>query len=289
MRDDELLRQLADLARQEEEEENRLPLDPRWDALAAGTLPPAEAEALRAEAEASPEKRAAYEAFAPLGEEFRERMVATARAGLAPAAPAKSAAAPRSSPAPRLPLDRRQRRLWLSGTAAAVVLAATVVLVLLLPGLGSEPLPPYAARLAGGTQEWRGGETEVPAAEAPAVPVFAPGNRLELLFRPERAVGGRLAVETFVSRDGGLVPWTAPVEISEHGAVRLEGVIGEEVRLPPGEATLVVAIGRAGSLPGAAALAARLRELPRRGGAACLPVAREALLCAATVVLRRER
>lgn len=280
MRDEELLRQLADAARQEEEEESRLRLDPRWDALAAGTLPPAEAEALRAEAEASPEKRAAYEAFAPLAEEFRERMVATARAGLAPAAPL-----PRL--APRRALDRRRRRLWLSAAAAAVVSSATAVLVL-LSGRGPEPLPRYAARLAGGTQEWRGGETEAPPAEAMAVPVFAPGNRLELLLRPEGTVGGGLAVATFVFRDGELEPWTAPVETSKHGAVRIAGVIGEELRLPSGETTLVVAIARAGSLPGAAALAARIRDLPRGGGPACRPVAREAVLCAVTVVLRPE-
>jgi hypothetical protein len=70
--------------------------------------------------------------------------------------------------------------------------------------------------------------------------------------------------------------------------VRLGGAVGEDVRLPVGESTLVVALGRRGSLPAAAALAARLRELPRGGGPACRPIVGDAVLCAIAVAFRPE-
>ena len=200
MRDDELLRRVAELARQEEDDE-RERLDERWDALAAGTLPAAEAEGLRAAAEGSPEGRAALEAFAPLDEAFRSRVVETVRAELAPVGPAAVPAPLRTDealpirpaetsstrrPAAPLPIRSKQRRLWIGGAAAAA-LAAALAFVVLRPGPVTEPLPGYAPRLSGGTREWRGPAPQ-PAPSRPAQ-VFAPGNRLELVLTPREEIG----------------------------------------------------------------------------------------------------
>jgi hypothetical protein len=299
MRDDELLQRLAELARQEEDEATGR-LDPRWDALAAGTLAPAEAEALRKEAAGAPEKAAAYEAFTPLGEEFRGRVVEAVRGGLTaaeesptdwvgspqPAAPPTPLRKLRrlSPPASRIDRQDGRRRAWMGGAVAAA-LAAAVVLVVLRPWTGPEPLPAYTGHLAGRTQEWRAGEGEQ---TQPGAPLFAPGNRLELVLSPEESVAKPPVVKTFLAHGGELAPWPIPFEVSGHGAVRLAGTVGEDVRLPPGQSTLVVAIGRPGSLPTAAALQARLAE---RGGArdsGCRLLTREALLCTFAVAFRME-
>ena len=49
--------------------------DPRWDALAAGTLSDEEEAALREEAKRSPAMAQAYEAFRPLDAAKKERMI----------------------------------------------------------------------------------------------------------------------------------------------------------------------------------------------------------------------
>ena len=69
---DRLLKELGDLARQQDEAE-RARFDERWDRLAAGTLTAEEEAELKALAEASPEDREAYEAFRPLGADFQAR------------------------------------------------------------------------------------------------------------------------------------------------------------------------------------------------------------------------
>ncbi len=300
MRDDDLLRRLAELARQEEDEAEG-PLDPRWDALAAGRLSPAEAEALRVEAGESAATAAAYEAFAPLDAGFRSRVVEAVQGRLAgetrepavatPAAAVASLEARRSSP-PAIGTRRSgnaesRRRRWLGRASVAAALAAAVVLVVLRPWSALAPLPVYSAHLTGWTRQWRAGEEgAAPSAPAPAAPLFEPGNRLELVLTPQESVAEAPAVRTFLLHGGDLAPWTVPYEVSDQGAVRLGGTVGEEVRLPAGASSVVVAIGRPGSLPEVAAVRGRLGELLAGGSAACRPLARDALLCAVPVAFR---
>lgn len=261
MDDDEILTRLAETARQENEEENRL--DPRWEALAAGALPEADAEALCAETAESPAGRVRYAAFTPLGADFRSRMSEEVQQRVAPPPPA--ALTPPVAP---------PRRHWRLGVAAAAALAATILLLVAQPW--RKPLPPYAVRLSGGTEELRAGEE----AASGSTPVFAPGNSFELILTPEREMGEDLAVETFSMRRGEVSPWTAPFEVSSQGAVRISGVVGNEIRLSEGESTLLVVFGRRSSLPAA-------RELPGRGGPGCHRHGRDAVICNLPVVFRK--
>ena len=73
--DDDLLRKLGEMARDEAESE-RARWDERWDRLAAGTLGAEEEAELRRLAVASPEAGEAYEAFRPLGAEFHAAVAA---------------------------------------------------------------------------------------------------------------------------------------------------------------------------------------------------------------------
>ena len=159
------------------------------------------------------------------------------------------------SPAP--PRRRpRARQLW---WAAAAALAAAVALVVILPAGDGAPLPAYEIRLAG---EVRGERSPDPddATERrwdePAI--FAPGNRFELVLRPERAVSGRLAVRTYRQEGGALLRWSLPVEGPHDGTVRIAGTVGAGIDLPAGESTLVVVLGRRGGLPVADEVVAQL-------------------------------
>jgi hypothetical protein len=299
MRDDDLVSRLADLAREDEAAARRR-LDPRWDRLAAGTLPPEEAAALAAEAGASAEGAAAREAFAPLGNEFRERVVAAVRGEVQAAEREKKDPGEVRGPAPlgearrgRRPAPedagararRRGRRQVLAGSAAAAAgLAAAVVLAVLRPWAAVEPLPPYSLTVSGATEQWRG---EAPPESAATPQRFAPGNRLELVLTPQAAVEGRPEVAAYLARDGALTLWPVAAEVSEHGAVRIAGTVGEDLPLPAGESRLAVAVARRGALPGEAAVARALREW-RGASPGCLPLAEDAWLCVADLVFPRD-
>lgn len=269
MNDDELLRRLAETAREEERDE-RDRVDPRWDELAAGRLSAEDEAALRRRAEESMEEKQALEAFTPLGADFRARAVRAAREQIGPPAkPAEDAAAADPGPAVRpFRLPERERR-WPVRWAAAAALAAALLVLVLWPDAERGPLPGYQAMLTGTVRTERGpGAEGAEGSAAPAWPEtasFAPGNRFELVLRPESAIEGPLEVRTFRQTAGSLVPWPLPSEIAEGGAVRLAGTVGRDVELPPGESTLVAVVGRRGALPAADVLLARLGESGHAG------------------------
>ena len=243
MTDDKLLKELAQVARAQQ----RTDPDERWDRLAAGTLAPDEVERLREEARSSPQAAAAWEAFRPVDEELRNRIVEQARLSLGqPERPAPQAS------------FRRRRVPWRVALPAA--LAASLILAVLVPWRGPAALPDYDVRLAGSTRTERsvsGGWV----GEGPAV--FADGNRFELLLTPRTSAGEDVEARVFVVEGGRMQELAAPPPSrSSDGALRIAGVVGQDVRLPRGEFTLLVAAGRPGSLPDAAAL----RERLARGG-----------------------
>lgn len=221
MNEDRLLRELGDLAR-EEERANRARLDERWDRLAAGTLTPEEEAELRALAETSPEAREAWEAFRPLGPEFQARMVEKIAA--------------------ELPKERRARLLpfrpavRIGGWVTAAAAAAAVLVMLLRPGV---PLPEYTiASVAGGFSEIRG--------EQPRD--FAPGDRIEVRLRPaQESRPGRLEGRLFLLRDRELRSLETGIETYPGGAVSLKGALGPD--LDRGTWTLWAVVGRPGDLP----------------------------------------
>ncbi len=246
MRDDKLLRQLAQMM-EEEAHEAYQRLDARWDRLSDGTLAPEEEAALRALAETSDEAREAYEAFRPLDADYRARVVRALKAERRDAAahatdsPAVAAEAPRAR---ILPFIRRPGARVGGWLAAAAALAAAFFGPYLLHVRMLPPLPAYALLLDGGVQELR---EELPAGET-ADPVFVPGSRFELILRPETAVSkpSELELRLFLERGGELRRWQVPAEPDPSGAWR---VAVENLAIAPGEWTLWALLGRPKALP----------------------------------------
>ncbi|HEX3531769.1 MAG TPA: hypothetical protein VH988_32310 [Thermoanaerobaculia bacterium] len=234
--DDRWLRELARVAN-DEQQAGEARLDGRWDRLSAGDLSAEEEAALRAEAATSEEGRAAYEAFRPLGPEFQARVVQALRD---------------RSAGRVLPFRRRARQLggWLVGVAAA---AAVLVLVFRGPG-ALPPLPGYTLVPSGGVQSLRG--------ERPnAFGTLVPGSTFDLVLQPETAVSGPVEARYFLERGGELRPWPVPkgaMQSSGDGVLKVHGMVGGAIVIPPGDWTLWAVVGRPRSLPDAAALRAHL-------------------------------
>jgi len=255
MSEDPLLHELGRLAQEEKEAEDAR-RDERWDRLAAGTLSAEEDAALRALAATSPAAREAYEAFQPLGADFQARVVDAIASELRRPAAAAEPREPRSRLLPFRP------RTWrFAGSLAAAALAA-LGLLLVVRGPGTmPPLPLYSAQLSGGIQTLRG-------ASGPAAgpQLFAPGSRLSLVVRPEHPVVGEVEARALLARGAENVPCqpAAPappaprLDISAGGVVRLQGTIGEDIRLPPGRERVWIVVGRRGKIPLASELATAL-------------------------------
>lgn len=245
MSDERLLKDLARLARAQRAEGPAAD----WDRLASGELPPEEQARLRAEAEASPEAAAAWEAFQPLEADFRAALVERVQRELAQAAPA---------PVPRL-APRRGVPTWLrAGLWPA--LAAASLLLFLRPWSAPTALPTYELRLGGALRTERSAGPQAVVETSGPLP-FAPGNRFELVLTPATSAGPQVEARMYVSRDRSLDELAAaPPERSNDGALRFTGVVGEDLRLPEGESTLLVVVGRPGALPDTRTLETRLAQ-----------------------------
>jgi hypothetical protein len=242
MNDEELLKAVGRSA------PARQPLDERWDELAADRLSDAEREALLVAAASSEDASDAYEAFRPLGAEFQARVVARLMGDQARDAEREA------KPAPPRVVPFRRRTLRFAGiplALAASVLLAVGLVMFIRPG-ATPALPGYGLRLEGQVTLMRG-ETPPPAA-AP----FAAGNHFRLVLTPEKRVEGDVIARAYVLDGGEPEMLAAPPKISSDGAVLIEGEVGRDVQLPPGDSRLLVIVGRESKLPGAPALAARL-------------------------------
>ncbi len=254
MNDDEKwLRELAQVAN-EEQQAGEARLDGRWDRLSAGDLSAEEEAALRAEAAASEEGRAAYEAFRPLGPEFQARVVQALqdqRTQPPEPVPEPKPAEP-IDPAPRvLPFRPRARRIsvWLGSVAAAAA-----VLLLLFRGPGSlPPLPGYTLAPSGGVQAVRGAQPD-------QLGTLVPGSTFDLILRPDTAVSGKVDARCFLARGAELQPWPVPIHSYVDGVLRIHGTVGREILIPPGGWTLWAVVGRPRALPDAATLRAHLAQ-----------------------------
>jgi len=255
--DDDLLRKLGEMARDEAESE-RARWDERWDRLAAGTLGAEEEAELRRLAVASPEGAEAYEAFRPLGAEFHAAVAAAIAAQAAEATESTTAAAPAVAPggtaAPGgrlLPFPARRLAAW--GTAVGAATAAMVAMLVRVA-----PLPVYSmAELAGGYRTTRGELAEAPR--------FAPGDRFQTVLTPTTAVdkASSLGTEACLQRGDELRPLELESEVDPGGgAVRVAGTLDRG--LPPGQWTLWLVVGRKGSLPDLADLRTFSADRPTR-------------------------
>lgn len=242
---DRLLRELGDLARSETKAEEAR-FDDRWDRLAAGTLTAEEEAELKALAESSPEIREAYQAFQPLGADFQARVVS------------KINAQRRRRVLPFRQVVRRAE-VWV-GFAAAV--AAGVFF--LVRGPAQSPLNVQVTEFSGGVNESRGNEPK-----SSGLPIFVPGAPLTFAVTTASFVPGVEARVLLSPLSGGefLALEPAPhLEITEQGAVLLQGTVGREIQLPPGDWRLWIVVGRKGRIPSVKELQAELREGRTRNG-----------------------
>lgn len=229
---DKLLLELGRVARERRQAEGH---DERWESLTAGTLSEADRKELERLAQEDSAAGEAYEAFRPLDAAARERMTARLEQELA-AAPVKED----SPPARVLPLAPRRRLRTVVPTLAAMAAAAAVLLM--VSTRKGPPLPGYTLSFSS-EQAVRGGAPEQ------EVPRLGPGSLLELLLRPEQAVKEPVEVRAFLLRQGEARAWTPPMERSADGAVRIRGPVEALLSVPPGEWTLVITVGRPGTLP----------------------------------------
>lgn len=250
-RDDEkLLQDIARLARDNEDGEN----DARLRRLTRGELSPQEEAELRTAAEESDDARRDIETFRPLGEHFEARMVRAwqERTGgaedLVPrtrgtAIPQRPSSAKFPSGRPR---DWRIPPPSLAWVAAAAVLALAVVGFLLFRAPAFD-LPVYAPELQGARQTVRSPDAP-PDTSAP--PTFDLGSTFRLFLTPENEVAERPELTFFLAgEDGELRPWAVTTTRTPDGVVKVEGILGEDLEITPGDWTLVVLYGRPGRLP----------------------------------------
>lgn len=214
----------------EQEAQERLALDERWDRLAAGTLDADAAAGLRAEAEQTAEGRAAWEAFRPLEADFQSRIVASVKA---------QQAAERAPPTQVLPFRSRVPYF-----AAAGLLAAGLAAFALLRPFLSPALPAYTHSVNAG---YRGGETIVI------------GQKATVSLQPKAASRGRVAVQCVLTPTGEAPKfWSGCESHRDHqpdGTLRVTLPPAATAELRPG--ILRVLVGRPDRFPPPAETAAR--------------------------------
>lgn len=231
MTEERLLRELADAVRRRAEGRPDW-LDDRWERLAAGTLPPEERTELEALAERSEEARRLWELCQPLSSEVRGRILERIKGQEQGKA---------MEPSRRFPGG-----VW--WWAPAAVAAAVAAVIVLWPGRAAAPLPGYSVELAGGVQVQR--SPDLP----PPMPVFEAGTRFELTLRPETRVEGRLEVRGYLAPGDppdrfDLEPWLAREVSPGRGAVTIDGIVGEDIELRPGDWRLWLVVARPGAMP----------------------------------------
>jgi hypothetical protein len=163
--------------------------------------------------------------LAPLDEEARARIAAAA------------------FPESRRALTRRAKMTALA-VGAALAIAAAVALV--ARGTGpSAPLPPYEVALFGAPSHLRG----APGVTSTPTIAVAPESPLEIVLRPDVDVRGPVVAGAFLVEGGGARRWSAPIEVSEDGAVRIAGRVDSLFGARRGEVDVIVIVARPGALP----------------------------------------
>jgi len=216
-------------------------LDDRWERLAAGTLPAEERAELEELAERSEEARRLWELCQPLSSEIRGRIVDRIK-GQEPDETRPETEGKAMEPSRRFPGG-----VWW-WAPAAVAAAAVAAVIVLWPGRAAAPLPGYSVELAGGVQVQRSPDLPPPR------PVFEAGTRFELTLRPQTRVEGRLEVRGYLAPGDppdrfDLDPWLAREVPPGRGAVTIDGIVGEDIELRPGEWRLWLVVARPGAMP----------------------------------------
>ena len=227
-----------DLVREIARREREADADGFWHRRTFDTATPEDEEELQARLDGPEEARLDDEVFRPLGEDFHRRTMGRLQ---------KIQLEPKSKPQANVLTHRlftRSKSQWLA--AAALLLVALGLGYMLRSG--TPALPAYEAELAGRVQDQRSLE-----AESDEVATFQMGGPFVLTLRPagDEEVTDPLRWKYFLesTTDGSRRPWVPATQLTtSRGAVRIEGSVGEEIDLPPGEWTLVAVYGT-GELP----------------------------------------
>ena len=183
-----------------------------WEALTEGRLTRDEEAVLRALADENEDDAVRLEAYAPLGDDFAERM--TARLGtLASAQVGGGAASEGDAPesAREAPRPSNVRRLF---TIGGPMLAAAAAAVLLWMPVGSS-LPPYTLEVQGADAELRG------SPQADGVARVSENTVLTLVAKPAERVRTTVAVTVLALALGRVALVEADVKAAPTGAMRV--------------------------------------------------------------------
>ena len=146
-----------------------------------------------------------------------------------------------------VPLAERRRSRW-PIVGAIVALAAAAVLWLAVRPFGSTPdLPEYRlTRVAGGVAELRGADDELPAAVE-----LGPNAVIDWVITPAQRFEASVGAALLATGDGAQPQYVRlpGAQISEQGAVRIQGRLSEYISLSPGDWTLSILIAPPEALP----------------------------------------
>lgn len=255
MSGDRLLDAVLREALREVEEERA---DPRWDALIEGTISPEDDAALQALAATSERARERYELYRPIDRDQIERLARLAQQALAEAPPAAIQAVEPTNPRridsrPAVRRAERSKPRWIARVAAmaAAALFAGVVATRVRPAPAAD-VPAYEAELRGGSHVLRSGEIEqLPDAKPDPKalpPIYPRGSKLDLTFRPNHSVDGKVDFRAFLVWRNRILPWSPPAQIAQGGSIHIEGPVDTLLPFSPGDWTLVVFVGSPAAL-----------------------------------------
>lgn len=256
-----------------------------WEGLALGTATPEQAEAMRVSAREDDEAARRLAAYRPIDGDARARLLAGVRAELGtskhrglrlvpdpaedeaaadsgdaddevePSRGDGSVATPSEAGAPvvAFPKARRGGRpsRWLSNSIAAV--AAALLCVVLWPKPPAA-LPVYELSAESTTRKMRSHGAVDPGALAGEVLALADGDTFEIILRPQRVVAGAVDVVVYARRASGWEKAEMRADVSENGAVRLQGLFDADLRGGSDSLDLWVVVAARGAIPTAAAV-----------------------------------
>lgn len=210
-------------------------LDPRLEKLVLGELSEEEKAALDQLAGEDEALARALAAYAPLGEELEATITDSILDGIA------------GERAPAGPGLWEQVREWFSLKTPVLVpaLALCSVLALWMPNEGGEAaLPVYGVTVSSYEKQARGAGDPVAA-----VPGYSVNSRLVLVLRPATAVSGEILARVYLRAPDGVSRVEIAPRISEGGAIRVEGLVGEHFPAVAGEYELLVVVSRGDRWP----------------------------------------
>ena len=160
---------------------------------------------------------------------------------------------------------------WLLPMAALLLIFLSVLVYRgqLFSGGGTSTaavLPNYSLSVEGAARTQRNGEAFPDAATGTGTgPIrLTQGNRLRVTLTPERPAESPLSAYASILDEGGERTLdSALVQVSDRGAVRLDALLGSELKVTGNSARLLVVVGAEGALPSVARAAEASEETGR--------------------------